>query len=167
MFLTEGQLKFDFSNAIQAFKFDEVDQNSPYYHGVAHCMKAVDFIVERENDWLFVEVKDYGVQNQSNPTNLNKSEKRKKLLDSLVGKYKDTFLYRWAEGKIDDKPVHYVCLVELNDDALILNLMHALKQRLPIGSAAQRWQGEIVKSATVVNINKWNAHFSDSLVMRR
>lgn len=162
MYLTERELKFDFSNAIQAFKFDEKDQTSAYYHGATHCgMKAVDFIVERECDWLFVEVKDYCHPRAS----VNVLDELK-LRSALIMKYKDTFLYRWAEGLIDDKPINYVCLVELNDDALILNLMDNLKKRLPIGLPSKRWKNKLLNSVIVVNIAMWNANFSEYPVIR-
>jgi hypothetical protein len=166
MLLVERELEFNFSNTIQAFKFDEKEPTSPHYHGASHCMKAVDFIVEREHDWLFVEVKDFNGTNQTQPSDLNSSEKRKRLLESLKGKYKDTFLYRWAEGKIDDKPIHYVCLVEWNDEALTSLLMKELKQQLPIGLISDRWQNELLKSVIVVNMAKWNVHFAESPVTR-
>ena len=50
--LTEGKLEFVFEGAVSARKFDGHD------HGLSHCMKAVDFIVEFQDQYLFVEVKD-------------------------------------------------------------------------------------------------------------
>ena len=38
--LTEGELEFVFESAVSARKFDGPD------HDLSHCMKAVDFIVE-------------------------------------------------------------------------------------------------------------------------
>ncbi|MCF6345387.1 MAG: hypothetical protein L3J00_02835 [Thiomicrorhabdus sp.] len=162
MYLTEREFKFDFSNAMKAFKFDEEDQTSPCYHGATHCgMKAVDFIVEREHDWLFIEVKDY-----CHPRASVEGLDKPKLRSALIMKYKDTFLYRWAEGLIDDKPINYVCLVELGDDALILNLMDDLKKQLPIGLPSKRWKNELLKSVIVVNIARWSVHFPEYPVIR-
>ena len=52
MILTEGDLQFDFSAATSARRFDDAS------HGLSHCMKAVDFVVELDDRILFVEVKD-------------------------------------------------------------------------------------------------------------
>ena len=41
MRLTEGDLQITFNNAIVCRKFDD-----HLAHGLSHCMKAVDFIVE-------------------------------------------------------------------------------------------------------------------------
>ncbi|UUX91137.1 hypothetical protein [Methanoplanus endosymbiosus] len=49
MILQEGNLQFDFNGVIDAFKFDEKDRSKGTFHGLSHCMKAVDFIVETEN----------------------------------------------------------------------------------------------------------------------
>ncbi len=43
--LTEEELEFDFSAAIRATRFD--DEN----HKMNHCMKAVDFLVEWDEEF--------------------------------------------------------------------------------------------------------------------
>jgi len=50
---------FEFPDALDAFIFDETDRSSPNFHGLSHAMKAVDMIVELENDELFMAVKDF------------------------------------------------------------------------------------------------------------
>jgi hypothetical protein len=103
MIFQEGRFQFDFTAAVQALRFDEMSKASPHYHGLSHCMKAVDFIVEREHDWLFIEVKDF--------TSPGAEYEEGKLQNNLIGKFRDTFLYRWAENKMD-KEVKYICVVE-------------------------------------------------------
>ena len=49
--LTEGELEFVFEGAVSAWKFDGPDHDLT-------CMKAVDFIVEFQDKYLFIEVKD-------------------------------------------------------------------------------------------------------------
>jgi hypothetical protein len=46
MILQEGTLQFDFAGAVDAYKFDEQDPTMATFHGLSHCMKAVDFVVE-------------------------------------------------------------------------------------------------------------------------
>ncbi|MGB5157331.1 hypothetical protein [Desulfobacterium sp. N47] len=60
---TDG-FEFDFTDAIDAFVFDEKDNSKQTYHGLSHAMKAVDLIVELENEYLFVEVKDFHAPNE-------------------------------------------------------------------------------------------------------
>ena len=50
--LTEGNLQIAVNNAVNARKFD--DQT----HGMSHCMKAVDFVFELADRYLFIEFKD-------------------------------------------------------------------------------------------------------------
>ncbi len=50
---------FDFTDAIDAFIFDEKNKNKAHYHGLSQAMKAVDIIVELDNDYLFIEIKDF------------------------------------------------------------------------------------------------------------
>ncbi len=50
---------FDFTDAIDAFVFDEKDKKKPHYHSLSQAMKALDLIVELDNDYLFIEIKDF------------------------------------------------------------------------------------------------------------
>lgn len=52
MILKEGDLEFNFQDSINAIKFDGSS------HGLSHCMKAVDFIVEYKDYYAFIEIKD-------------------------------------------------------------------------------------------------------------
>ena len=53
---TDGY-SFAFSDAIDAFVFDETDRSKYTFHGAP--MKGVDIIAEFEKDYVFVELKDY------------------------------------------------------------------------------------------------------------
>ena len=54
---TDGY-QIDFTDAIDAFKFDETDKTKPAYHGVT-ALKAVDVIAEFTDMYVFVEIKEY------------------------------------------------------------------------------------------------------------
>jgi hypothetical protein len=43
---------FDFTDAIDAFIFDEKDKKKNHDHSLSQAMKAVDLIVELDNDYL-------------------------------------------------------------------------------------------------------------------
>jgi hypothetical protein len=159
MKLAEGMLEFDFRGAINGFKFDETDNTSPHYHGLTHCLKGVDFIIELPDVWLFVEVKD---PDHPDSTDERKEKFRQKaesgkLVPELVQKYRDTFLYRWAENQVD-KPICYLCLVTL-ENALVLQLMTDLKRQLPEGKPSVRWKQTIAQSCIVANVETWNHSF--------
>jgi hypothetical protein len=51
--LQERGIRIEFPGALNGRKFDDGAT-----HGLSHCMKAVDFIVELSDQILFVEVKD-------------------------------------------------------------------------------------------------------------
>ncbi len=154
---------FDFTDALDVFVFDEKDKQRPYFHGLTHAMKAVDLIVELENGYLFVEMKDFHdpeAYDFRNATTDNKQPQKEfnHLCQSLIQKYRDTWLYRWAEGKLD-KPVHYVCLLTL-ENALISRLNKELRLRLPVGTAGPRWTQHIAASCAAVNLERWNQNFT-------
>jgi hypothetical protein len=144
--------EFDFQDAISAFVFDEKDRTSPTYHGLSHAMKAVDLIVELEDDYLFVEVKDFHKPEEYQDRNYFNH-----LRDVLKYKYRDSFLYRWAEQKTD-KPINYLCLLPL-DNALISRMNKEIRIHIPQGLAIKRWQQAIAKNCAVLNVERWNRNF--------
>ena len=86
--LEEGDLQITIGDAINARKFDDAN------HGLNHCMKAVDFIVELLDCYLFIEIKD--LQGPQAPEqSRNKFLRRIKsgqLDEDLKYKYRDSFL---------------------------------------------------------------------------
>lgn len=159
--LTEKQLKFDFPGAIQAAHFDGDG------HGLSHCMKAVDFIVELADRYLLVEVKD-PFATLTDPAAVPDADKaRRKFLAKLQsdelafelsGKYRDTFLYRWAEDKLD-KDVYYVILLEIPSlgPAEYLAFTERLKQLLPSVGVPSSWTRKLVQGVAVLGTTQWNA----------
>ena len=152
MRMTVDGFDFDFMDAIDAFVFDEKDKNLPTYHGLSHAMKAVDIIVELENDYLFIEVKDF-----YSPDDYKNGDCFNHLRNVLKYKYRDTFLYRWAERKID-KPVRYICLLTL-ENALISRMNKEIRIQLPLSRPVERWERSIVDSCVVLNEERWNQNF--------
>jgi len=159
MILREGMLQFAFSESKNAFRFDEEDSSLPNFHGLSHCMKAVDFIVEYPDHYLFVEIKD-----PRDPSRYNTDKDINALINDLVVKFRDTFLYRWAEGKLN-KPVYYQCLIEL-DNVQTLYIMNKLKNKLPIESQPSRWLKPLAKRCFVANVDKWNKEFPNMQITR-
>jgi len=95
---------FDFSDALNAFVFDEKDTSKPTWHGLP--MKAVDILVELKDAYLFIEIKQYDDIDEFNTLLAADEEEQKKRRDGfkwlknyLKYKYRDTFLYRYAEER--------------------------------------------------------------------
>lgn len=115
---------FDFPGAKELYKFDETDNQSPHFHGVS-VLKSVDVMAVLPKFDMWIEIKDY--QDDEIQQMLKEGDQRKKgdlyhhktwLRNNLIRKYRDTFLYRFAENKIE-KPIVYVCL--LNFDPILLS----------------------------------------------
>ena len=162
----EGDLKIEIKGVVNAWKFDE-----PSGHGLNHCMKAVDFIVERPNCYQFIEFKDPQdpraigrIQQQSFVQNFQSG-----IIDEdLKYKYRDSFLYEWASGRAA-KPVHFLVLVALNTltPTELINRTDALKKKLPLRrSKPGPWLCPFVRSCNVFNLNTWNYYNTDLPVSR-
>ena len=152
--ISEGELEFTFPSNSTPIKFDGLD------HGLSHCMKAVDFIVEFPEYYLFVEVKD--------PDNTQATVRRRaKYAEELARptfpkkitlKYRDSFLYRWAERKTD-KPIRYVVLLQLATlrDPDYLAITQTLQVELPMNDPKGVWSRPIADGLAVLNMQTWNA----------
>lgn len=162
--LTEGNLQIAIPTGIPARKFDDAN------HGLAHCMKAVDFVVELTDRYLFIEFKD--------PQHPNSQEKdRERFIRGFLAgtidedfkyKYRDSFLYEWASEQVK-KPVYYCVLVALDTltEADLINRTDSLKRAIPIeGPLSGRWKRKIVAGCAVFNIATWNQNLPSYPVSR-
>jgi hypothetical protein len=156
--------EFDFPDALDVFCFDEKDKTKPHFHGLSHAMKAVDLVVELPTDYLFIEIKDFHAADDYDFRRALDTAQRdarqtcfNHLRDVLKHKFRDTWLYRWAEGKID-KPIRYLCLLTL-DNALLSVMNQELRRQLPVGRVGSRWSGALAESCVVLNVARWNSNF--------
>ena len=152
--LREGNLSLTIEGELRAWKFDDES------HGLSHCMKAVDFIVEFPNRYLFLEFKDPQHPNapRQDRESFVYSFLAGNLDEDLKYKYRDSFLYEWASGRTD-KPIYYFVLIA--DDALaapeLIDRTNALERALPVkGPESGSWTREIVETCIVFNIETWN-----------
>ncbi|AEJ60603.1 hypothetical protein Spith_0317 [Spirochaeta thermophila DSM 6578] len=159
--LEEGDLRIEIPDDVQSVeKFD--DHGS---HGLSHCMKAVDFIIETDSHIWFIEIKD-----PDHPQAREKDRQRflrdlqsSELDRDLVQKFRDSFLYRWAEDRIT-KPIRYYIIIASNqlDEALLLSRIDALKQKLPLtGPRSGRWKRRLVEGCGIYNLRTWKGAFPE------
>lgn len=155
MVLSEGDLKITLPSNATGRKFD--DETT---HGLSHCMKAVDFIIDLEDRILFVELKD--PDNPAAKTG-NREEHIEKFrsgqLDSdLKSKYRDSFLYEWASGR-EVKPVFFFVLIAASvlSDADLLARTDALRRQIPLaGPRELQWKRPLLAGCAVMNLATWN-----------
>ena len=162
--LTEGNLQISIAGAVNVRKFDDDG------HGLSHCMKAVDFIVEFPDRYLFIELKDPDAPNippRARAEFLQSLEQGQRD-EELKQKYRDSFLYEWASGRAD-KSVYYFVLIAQHDlsPGDMARRADALERILPMrlpGSVV--WSRPIVSGCGVFNIDAWNRTFPDYPVRR-
>lgn len=153
--LSEGDLQIRLPAGTTGRKFDD-----SAIHGLTHCMKAVDFVVELEDRILFIEFKD-----PENPAAQPREQKAflqqlpSGSLDAdLKAKYRDSFLYEWASGRAT-KPIYYLVLIAASvlTEADLLARTDALSRQIPVlGPGNKPWKKSLVAGCAVMNIETWN-----------
>lgn len=162
--LEEGDFRIKLPKGRVGRRFD--DEN----HGLAHCMKAVDFIVELDDQILFIECKDPENPNaQAKQVEAFKKKLQSGVLDGeLAMKLRDSFLYEWASGRAT-KPIYYVVLIGASylSSAELLTRTDALRRALPLkGPLNAPWVQPFVEGCAVMNIKAWNETLPDFPVTR-
>jgi hypothetical protein len=162
--LTEGHLQLTVNSAIVAWKFDDVN------HGLSHCMKAVDFIIELNDCYLYIEFKDpqAPLASQQVGSSYLESFRKGQLDEDLKYKYRDSYLYEWASGRAD-KPIDYLVLVALDTlrTPLLRHRRRELERKLTVlGPSGQPWHQPFVRSCAVFNLDTWNRNLPDLPIVR-
>jgi hypothetical protein len=153
--LAEDDLQITLPAGVAGRKFD--DETS---HGLSHCMKAVDFIVELDDRTYFVEFKD---PENPNAKTKDRAAFLKKFMNGAIDsdlktKYRDSWLYEYAEGRAK-KPIYYLVLIgaSMLSDADLLTRTEALKRQLPAEGPNDRpWEKPFVAGCAVMNLTAWN-----------
>ena len=164
--LSEGDLQITLPVGTTWRRFDDGVK-----HGLTHCMKAVDFIIELDDHILFIELKD-----PEHP-NAQSRDQNKFIKDFLSGsldadlktKYRDSFLYEWASGRAR-KPIYYLVLIGAStlSAADLLARTDALKRQVPIiGPNDRPWNTPFIENCAVMNIAAWNNLLKDYPVSRK
>lgn len=160
----EGDLVVSFSGARSARRFDGAK------HGLSHCMKAVDFVVELEDEYLYVEFKD-----PENP-NAQAAIASKWIRDfengiinrELIEKFRDSFIYEWAAGRAEKRISFFVLIaVSGQTQALLGPKSSALSRKLPKGiPSSSSWGKPVAHDCQIFDIESWNATFPNFQVRR-
>lgn len=157
----EGDLEIAFNNVIVARRFDEE-------YGLRHCMKAVDFIVEREDRYIFVEIKNPQQSPNADVGRYITRFQRREIDLDLKYKFRDSFIYEWASGRAN-KPIDYCVLIAVDalEPAMLVQRSEQLQEQIPTGLPKNSfWQRQIARSCVVYNINSWNRTWADFPVRR-
>lgn len=161
--LQEGDMEFDFRAAHSALKFD----NLPRVRQMTPAgFKAVDFVIDDNNQDLWVEVKD--PENRGIPAHLAPGQRRSfinrmhhnKLIKELQKKFSDTLYFIALEQGIRPVPLHYAVVLGIDtlDPALLLAFQHRLRERChQPGPGATGWAKGF--EVVVLTIAGWNHHF--------
>lgn len=158
--IVEGDIQISFPDTVVCRRFD--DESS---HGLSHCMKAVDYIIELDDRIIFLEFKDPdNPKAKPEASGAFLAELSSGKIDAdLKTKFPDSFLYELACGRTE-KPIYFWVLIgaEKLDRGQLLTRTEALKRQLPVnGPAGKPWKNAFVAGCMVMNLAAWNKQLAD------
>lgn len=157
--LTERDLEFDFTDALNAQKFDD---------GITHAsssIQPVDFIVEYAHCYRYIEVKDPDEPGAANVTAFKEKMKSGQLIRSLAGKFRDSLFFQtFLEN--EEKNVEYIVLLSMKtmDAALLLAKQDELRRSIPY--MHPKWQRNAATVCVILNIAQWEKRFGEASIRR-
>jgi len=147
--LIEGELEFSFPTNWKAEIFDVKDRIWP--KGIS----PVDFVVERENDLLLIEVKDPSagsVPNEQRENFIKKMQTKELAHQELAPKARTSWSYLHLM-KRTEKPIRFIVVIGTENlsiqQPLLLQLNDRLKKRLD-QEAETAWVQPYVKASIVI-----------------
>lgn len=158
--IQEGDLIFDVTSAISAEKFDDNK-----LHGTKSTIKRVDFILEHQEEFIFLEIKDPDMPGAANPEHFREELSGGSLIPDLAGKYRDTLFFTSLRKKYE-KRIAYVVLICMDslDDALLLAKNDALKGAIPI--THKSWAKNSADSCIILKLDAYKATYGENTVWR-
>lgn len=162
MVLTEGDIQFTVPDQTNWTKPDAVGHNG---------LKAVDFIIETETCFLFLELKDadHPLATSNAQEVFYQKYRSKQLTFDLSQKLKDTILYHWACDFLFSKPVKYIVILEFAriDDAMRGPLGESIKGYLPLRLEAEpSVHRQILSGFELLDLRRWNKFYAQYPAVR-
>jgi hypothetical protein len=168
----ESGLYFDFKGAKTVISLDK------HGHGLSHILKAVDFVVEWDDQFWLVEVKnpeDSEIPSQYKDKAIEKYFKKittpsSSICDDLYQKFVDSLLYLGLDcGIPSEKPMRYMTLIALSalTPIQLSNLLYkllAISNGLLQGPPKKGWSKGF--SVHLFNLELWNRAFPQCQVTR-
>jgi len=127
--------------------------------------KSVDVIIETDDEFIYIEVKNPDHPNAMKFRNRDKcitDFKAGKLDEDIHKKFMDSFLYEWAESRAN-KPIKFYLIIGINnlESALLLPRKDALKGKWPFNHPDRpQWTGRCIR-CEVFSFETWNSKFPD------
>ena len=160
----EGNLQLTVYGAKAAWRFDGDD------HKLKHCMKGVDFVIELEDCYQFVEFKDpqYPGATKQGIGKYLQNFTAGKLDKQFQYKYRDSYLYELVFERAE-KPIDYLMLIAIDTltSALLRHRKREMERKLPLWAPGkQPLPRPFIRGCGVFNIDLWNRRFPDYPIVR-
>ena len=164
-----SDLEFSFPDDLTWESFDKPGFKLP------QGMKLVDLVIERANDILLVEIKDYSnvlSPAHENIKNLKKLQDNSLISEELTPKVRDSYTYLHLMVR-DDKPFKYVVLIGIDsfDHQVQKGVLGPFKDRLLADlrcETTEPWKRRHINDCVVMSVETWNnsADFSSWPITR-
>lgn len=155
MIITEGAISINLPEGASAVKFDGSS------HGLSHCMKAVDFVIDTPTARIYLEIKDPHASNDANIVLQYAEDLMSEKLDpELYYKYRDSWLYNFAKNSVR-QPSYYLILIALDhlSTEALAGRSVGFGKKLSLTGPPGGWATPFVDQCFIFNLEAWNRSF--------
>ncbi|WP_339743379.1 hypothetical protein [uncultured Rubinisphaera sp.] len=158
---TEEDLIFDFD---YAFNKPNTRFETKYLRDKT-SIRPVDFLLELDDRYRFIEIKDPDCPNPVNPEKFEQDMASGEIIEDLSRKFRDSYFFFSLQSK-PRKEVEYVVLISWSkmDSAAMLSRTDLLRRTIPWTNGS--FQNSPLVHCIVMNMEAWKEKFGDGSVWR-
>ena len=159
--LSDGyDLLFEFQQPVSYEEFDTKELRDDT------TIQPVDFIVEFEEYFLFIEVKDPDNPGAENPEAIRRKLHDGKLVTKLAGKFRDTRYFFQCQDRTDKK-IYYIVLLSMKELSVqsLMTRTDEIKKALPFDHKTHN--RKLIDQCIVLNLDQFKKKFGENSVWRK
>ena len=158
---TEEDLVFDFDDALNKPR----TRFESKYLREKTSIRPVDFLLELDDRYRFVEIKDPDRPNPDNPEKFEQDMASGEIVEDLSRKFRDSYFFFSLQSR-PRKGIEYVVLISWSklDSAAMLSRTDQLRRTIPWTNDS--YQDSPLVRCIVMNMEAWKDEFGDGSVWR-
>ena len=166
--IERDNFKIHYRNNFEIIDIEERDENNKEKRNqYSHCMSNVDLMVKTNDKIIFIELKNFKIEDKNQLENKIKSLKieeplnKDSIIYELIQKGRGTFIKEYSSGYINNNIDIYYFIIfyfpfKIRNMQFKSNINKYLKKNLPIIKNDSVYKKSFIKTILFITIDEWN-----------